>query len=105
MKTITKIRRWVSNKGKVFPKVFVWCYASVFLVCGILGVLGVLIELVTKGSINYQNLVLFIKEYFAPSIVGSFALVGVLLIDRDSNGIPDKWEETDAERNTDKQNR
>ena len=77
MKTITKIRRWVSNKGKVFPKVFVWCYASVFLACGILGVLGVLIELITKGSINYQNLVLFIEKYFAPSIVGSFALVGV----------------------------
>ena len=93
MKTITRIKRYIATKGKVFPKVFVWCYASVFLACGILGVLGVLIELITKGSINYQNLVAFIKEYFAPSIVGSFALVGVLLIDRDSNGIPDKWEE------------
>ena len=93
MKTITRIKRYIATKGKVFPKVFVWVYASVFLACGILGVLGVLIELLTKGSINYQNLVAFIKEYFAPSIVGSFALVGVLLIDRDSNGIPDKWEE------------
>ena len=92
MKTITRIKRWVATKGKVFPKVFVWCYASVFLACGILGVLGVLIELITKGSINYQNLVLFVEKYFAPSIVGSFALVGVWLIDRNENGIPDEWE-------------
>ncbi len=35
----------------------------------------------------------FIKEYFAPSVVGSFALVGVLLIDKDNDGVPDKWEQ------------
>lgn len=93
MKTITKIKRYIATKGKVFPKVFVWVYASIFLACGILGVAGVLLELITKGSVNYQNLIAFIKEYFAPSIVGSFALVGVLLIDRNSDGVPDQWEE------------
>lgn len=93
MKTINKIKRWVATKGKVFPKVFVWCYASIFLACGLLGIAGVLLELITKGTVNYQNLISFIKEYFAPSIVGSFALVGVLLIDKNSNGVPDHWEE------------
>lgn len=95
MKTITKIKRYIAKKGRVFPKVFVWCYASIFLACGILGVIGVLIELLTKGSINYQNLISFVKEYFAPGVAGSFALVGVLLIDRDGNGLPDQWEKED----------
>ena len=92
MKTITKIKRYIATKGRVFPKVFVWVYASIFLACGILGVIGVLIELLAKGSVNYQNLISFIKEYFAPGIAGSFALVGVLLIDRNSDGVPDQWE-------------
>ena len=92
MKTITKIKRWVAVKGKVYPKVFVWVYASVFLACGLLGVVGILYEFLTKGAVNYQALISFIKEYFAPSIVGSFALVGVLLIDRNSDGVPDQWE-------------
>ena len=92
MKTITKIKRYIATKGKVFPKVFVWVYASIFLACGILGVAGVLLELITKGTVNYQNLIAFIKEYFVQSIVGSFALVGVLLIDRNSDGVPDQWE-------------
>ena len=34
----------------------------------------------------------FVKEYFAPSIAGTFAILGVLLIDKDNNGIPDEWE-------------
>lgn len=93
MKTITKVKRFIASRS--LPKLFVWAYASVFLACGFLGVLGVLIEIFTKGSVNYQALVLFIKEYFAPGIVGSFTLVGVLLIDKDSNGIPDKWEGED----------
>lgn len=93
MKTITKIKKWVATKGKVFPKVFVWCYASIFLACGVLGVIGVLIELITRGSVNYQNLIAFIKEFFAPGVAGSFALVGVLLIDRNSDGVPDHWED------------
>ena len=92
MKTITKIKRWVAVKGKIFPKVFVWCYASIFLACGFLAVIGVLYEFLTKGAVNYTALISFIKEYFAPSVAGSFALVGVLLIDRNSDGVPDQWE-------------
>ena len=92
MKTITKIKRWVAHKGRVFPKVFVWMYAVVFLSCGVLGVFGLLIDFLLKGAVNFQNLVLFTKEYFSPSIAGSFALVGVLLIDRNADGVPDQWE-------------
>ena len=33
-----------------------------------------------------------IKEYFAPSIAGTMAVIGVLLIDRDMDGVPDEWE-------------
>ena len=35
----------------------------------------------------------FIKEYFCPSVAGTFTVIGVLLIDRDNDGIPDQWEE------------
>lgn len=98
IKTLTtKLKQFVKGNGGAFPKLFVWVYASVFLGCGIVTVAGILYEFFTKGVINYSAVNAFIKEYFAPSIVGSFGIIGVLLIDKDKDGIPDQWEEQQKE--------
>lgn len=97
MKTINKIKNFVNHKGKSLPKLFVWAYASIFIACGLLVVVGILWEFLTKGTVNFQALTAFVKEYFAPSVLGSFALVGVLLIDKNENGIPDEWEKGEKE--------
>ena len=55
----------------------------------------------TKGSVNYKAVNDFVKEYFAPSICGTFAILGVLLIDKNKDGIPDKWE---SDKNDDSTN-
>ena len=72
----------------------------------LLTIVGVLYEFFLHGSVNYKAVNDFIKEYFCPSIAGTFAVIGVLLIDRDHDGVPDKWQEEgkeDAERNSSKQ--
>ncbi len=48
MKIINKIRKF----GRTFPKLFVWVYASIFIACGVLVILGVLYEFLTKGAVN-----------------------------------------------------
>lgn len=94
LKTLTgKVKNFVRGNGGVLPKLFVWVYASVFISCGLLTIFGIVFEFATKGSINYQAVNNFIREYFAPSIAGTFAILGVLLIDKNRDGIPDKWEE------------
>ena len=91
LKTLTgKVKNFVRGNGGVL---FVWVYASVFISCGLLTIFGIVFEFATKGSINYQAVNNFIREYFAPSIFGTFAILGVLLIDKNRDGIPDKWEE------------
>jgi len=103
IKTLTnKLKTFVRGNGGAFPKVFVWIYASVFLGCGLVTVAGILYEFFTKGQVNYSAVNAFVKEYFAPLIVGSFGVIGVLLIDRNHDGIPDKWEENQEENKNEK---
>ena len=87
-----KVTNFVKERGSVLPKLFVWVYALIFIMCGLYTVFGVLYEFMTKGSINYTAINTFVKEYFCPSIAGTFAVLGVLLVDRNENGIPDEWE-------------
>lgn len=93
-----RISKFVKNKGGTLPKIFVWIYASLFIGCGLLTIVGVLYEFFLHGSVNYKAVNDFIKEYFCPSIAGTFAVIGVLLIDRDHDGVPDKWEEEAEEK-------
>jgi len=88
-----RFTKFVQKRGGVLPKLFVWLYASIFISCGLLTIVGIIYEFYTKGSVNYGAVNSFVKEYFAPSICGTFAILGVLLIDKDKDGVPDKWEE------------
>ena len=102
----TRVTKFVKSKGGILPKLFVWLYASLFISCGLLTIIGIIYEFVTKGGVNYQAVNSFVREYFAPSICGTFAILGVLLIDRNNDGVPDKWEgDVDAQGNSNKQNR
>lgn len=92
-----KVTDFVKKRGSVLPKIFVWVYASIFIGCGLVTIIGILYEFLTKGAVNYQAVNAFVKEYFAPSIAGTFAILGVLLIDKDNNGIPDEWEKEKKE--------
>ena len=87
-----KVANFIKQRGSVLPKLFVWLYASIFIACGLLTVIGVLYEFFTKGVVNYSAVNAFIKEYFAPSICGTFAILGVLLIDKNNDGVPDEWQ-------------
>lgn len=96
VKTIQKkVATFVQERGGVLPKLFVWLYASIFIACGLLTIIGIIYEFCTKGSVNYAAVNAFVKEYFAPSICGTFAILGVLLIDKDKDGIPDEWQKED----------
>jgi hypothetical protein len=97
-----RIKKFVKGNGGPLPKLFVWVYASVFIACGVLTIIGIVYEFATKGAVNYKAVNEFVAQYFAPSIAGTFALLGVLLIDRDNDGIPDKWEEQEQEKDGDK---
>ncbi len=88
-----RVKKFVSSHGNTFSKLFVWIYASVFVCCGLLTIAGVLVEFCSKGTVNYSAVNAFVREYFAPSIAGTFAILGVLLIDRDNDGVPDKWQQ------------
>ena len=91
----SRISKFVKKKGGTLPKVFVWLYASVFIGCGLVTLVGILYEFFTKGAVNYVAVNSFVKEYFAPSIAGTFAILGVLLVDKNKNGVPDEWEKED----------
>ena len=91
-----RVKKFVKGNGGVLPKLFVWIYAAAFLACGFITIFGIVYEFFIKNIVNYKAVNDFIGAYFAPSICGTFALLGVLLIDRNRDGIPDKWE-ADAE--------
>ena len=88
-----RVTKFVKQRGGPLPKIFVWLYASLFIGCGLLTVFGVLYEFLMHGSVNYKAVNEFVREYFAPSIAGTFAVIGVLLIDKDRDGVPDRWQE------------
>ena len=93
-----KVTKFVAERGSILPKLFVWVYASIFIGCGLVTIVGILYEFFTKGAVNYTAVNAFVKEYFCPSIAGTFAVLGVLLVDRDKNGIPDEWEKEDDKK-------
>ncbi len=93
----SRLSKFVKSKGKTLPKIFVWLYASVFIACGLLTIVGILYEFYTKGSVNYQSINAFVREYFAPSVCATFGIVGVLLIDNNNDGIPDEWQKESDE--------
>ena len=88
-----RVKKFVKGSGGTLPKLFVWCYAAAFLACGFITVFGIVYEFFIKNVVNYKAVNDFIAAYFAPSICGTFALLGVLLIDKNRDGIPDRWEE------------
>ena len=88
-----KVTQFVQKRGSILPKLFVWLYASIFIGCGLVAIIGIIYEFATKGQVNYTAVNSFVKEYFAPSIAGTFAILGVLLVDKNEDGVPDKWEE------------
>lgn len=90
-----KVTTFVQKRGSILPKLFVWLYASIFIGCGLVTIVGIIYEFATNGQVNYTAVNSFVKEYFAPSIAGTFAILGVLLIDKDHDGIPDEWEKED----------
>ena len=92
-----RIKKFVKGSGGTLPKIFVWVYATAFLACGFITIFGIIYEFFIKSIINYKAINEFIGAYFTPSICGTFTLLGVLLIDRDNDGIPDKWEEPEQE--------
>ena len=56
-------------------------------------IFGVLYELFTNGSLNYKAVNDCIDKYFSPGVAATMGVIGVLLIDKDKDGIPDKWEQ------------
>ena len=89
------VTKFVQKRGSILPKLFVWLYASIFIGCGLVTIVGIVYEFATKGAVNYSAVNSFVKEYFAPSIAGTFAILGVLLVDKNKNGVPDEWEKED----------
>lgn len=92
-----RVKNFVKGSGGPLPKLFVWVYAAAFLACGLLTIFGIVYEFFIKRIINYKAVNDFVAAYFAPSICGTFALLGVLLIDKNRDGIPDKWQEEEGD--------
>ena len=95
----SRISKFVKKKGGFLPKLFVWIFASIFIGCGLLTIIGILYEFLTKGAVNYQAVNAFVKEYFSPSTAATFGIIGVLLIDRDHDGVPDEWQKKEENKN------
>lgn len=91
-----RISKFVKNKGGVLPKLFVWLYAATLLACGGITIFGLIYEFFIKSVVNYKAINDFVAAYFNPSICGTFVLLGMLLIDRDNDGVPDKWQEEEG---------
>ena len=87
-----RVSKFVKNKGGVLPKLFVWLYAATLLACGGITIFGLIYEFFIKSVVNYKAINDFVAAYFNPSICGTFVLLGMLLIDRDQDGITDEWE-------------
>ena len=92
-----RIKKFVKGSGGTLPKLFVWVYAAAFLACGFITIFGIVYEFFIKSIINYKAINDFVAAYFTPSICGTFTLLGVLLIDRNEDGIPDRWESETTE--------
>ena len=100
IKTIqSRVTKFVRKRGGTLPKLFVWIYAATLLACGGITIFGLVYEFFIKSVVNYKAINEFVAAYFNPSICGTFVLLGVLLIDRDHDGVPDKWQEEEGGNN------
>ena len=93
----TRVTKFVKQRGGTLPKLFAWLYASVFISCGLLTIIGIIFEFCTKGTVNYVSINAFVKEYFSPSVCATFGIIGVLLVDSNNDGIPDEWQTEDKD--------
>ena len=93
------VTKFVRKRGGTLPKLFVWIYAATLLACGGITIFGLVYEFFIKSVVNYKAINEFVAAYFNPSICGTFVLLGVLLIDRDHDGVPDRWQEEEGENN------
>jgi len=91
-KVTSKIDKYVKEHGRTLSKIFVWLFALVLILCGVISVFGFLVDFIRQGVAPYKAINDFVKEYFSASTIAAFGVIGVLLIDRDSSGIPDKFE-------------
>lgn len=91
-KVTSKINKFVAKNGRTSSKVFVWLFALVLILCGVISVFGFIVDFIRQGVVPYKAINDFVKEYFSASTIAAFCAVGVLLIDKDSSGIPDKFE-------------
>lgn len=98
---INGIDRKIRKSGSNFSKLFVWIYAFIFIVCGIFTIITLLITYTKTGKISYADINGFINNYFSPAVAGTFTIIGVLLIDKDRDGIPDKWDKLVSYANKD----
>ena len=94
-----RISKFVKKRGGVLPKLFVWLYAATLLACGGITIFGLIYEFFIKSVVNYKAINEFVAAYFNPSICGTFVLLGALLIDRDQDGVPDRWQEEEGGNN------
>ena len=88
-----RVTKFVKKRGGTLPKIYVWIYAFIFIGCGLLTICGVLYEFFMRGSLNYKAVNDCIDKYFSPSVAATMGVIGVLLIDKDKDGVPDRWEE------------
>ena len=95
----SRVTKFVRKRGGTLPKLFVWIYAATLLACGGITIFGLVYEFFIKSVVNYKAINEFVAAYFNPSICGTFVLLGVLLIDRDHDGVPDRWQEEEGENN------
>ena len=93
-----RVSKFVKKKGGTLPKLFVWIYACIFIGCGMLTILGVLYDFFTHGSLNYKAVNDCIDKYFSPSVAATMGVIGVLLIDKDHDGVPDQWEQKEEDK-------
>lgn len=94
-----RVAKFVRQKGGTLPKIFVWLYSTVFLACGFITIFGIIYEFFLKSIVNYKAVNDFISAYFQPSICATFVLLGTLLIDSNHDGIPDKWQQEQEDKN------
>ena len=91
-KVTSKIDKYVKEHGRTLSKIFVWLFALILIMCGVISVFGFIVDFIRNGTVPYSNVNAFVKEYFSASTIAAFGVIGVLLIDKDSSGIPDKFE-------------
>lgn len=75
------------------PRLFLLSYATLLLYFGFIYAVSVTIEFIRTGLLNYAAVTNFIAVFFGTATVATMVIIGKALIDKNEDGIPDKWEE------------